>query len=175
MVTKAQTFFLFLIVNIQLNHVLLLDTICTETSKKIEDILPIVWTNLAWRNVHLNELNLQTKADFHRNLMSISTRKSINLKISFLANKKGFSNDNSKLTLISRCDIDFYGFEHFITIRKPLTTMIFVSKTYLVESILSFVKEIKMPTSFFVFDYERQVILRLYSNIISKSSNNTLM
>ena len=162
MVTKAQTLYFFLIVNVQLNHVLLLDTICTDTSSTLEDILPTIWTSLAWRNVHLKELNLETKADFHNNLMSISTRKNINLKISFLANNKVFSNGNSKLTLISRCDNDFYGFENFIRIQKPFTTMIFVSRTYLVENILSFVKEIKMPTSFFVFDNERQAVFNFF-------------
>ena len=163
MITKAQGLFLFLIVNTQINNVLLLDNICIEPSSKMEDILPNVWTNLAWRNVHLKELNLQTKADFHRNLMSISTRNNINLKISVLAKDKGLSNDNSKLTLISRCEIDFYGFEHFLRIRKPMTTMIAISGKSLEENFLNFVKEIKMPTAFYLLDIERQVIPTLTS------------
>ena len=163
MITKAQALFLFLIFNTQINNVLLLNNICIEPSSKMEDILPNVWTNLAWRNVHLKELNLQTKADFHRNLMSISTRNNINLKISVLAKDKGLSNDNSKLTLISRCEKDFYGFEHFLRIRKPMTTMIAVSGKFLEENFLNFVKEIKMPTAFYLLDIERQVIPTLTS------------
>ena len=163
MITKAQALFLFLIFNTQINNVLLLNNICIEPSSKMEDILPNVWTNLAWRNVHLKELNIQTKADFHRNLISISTRNNINLKISVLAKDKGLSNDNSKLTLISRCEIDFYGFEHFLRIRKPMTTMIAVSGKFLEENFLNFVKEIKMPTAFYLLDIERQVIPTLTS------------
>ena len=163
MITKAQALFLFLIFNNQINNVLLLNNICIEPSSKMEDILPNVWTNLAWRNVHLKELNLQTKADFHRNLMSISTRNNINLKISVLAKDKGLSNDNSKLTLISRCEIDFHGFEHFLRIRKPMTTMIAISGKFLEENFLNFVKEIKMPTAFYLLDIERQVIPTLKS------------
>ena len=163
MITKAQALFLFLFFNTQINNVLLLNNICIEPSSKMEDILPNVWTNLAWRNVHLKELNIQTKADFHRNLISISTRNNINLKISVLAKDKGLSNDNSKLTLISRCEIDFYGFEHFLRIRKPMTTMIAVSGKFLEENFLNFVKEIKMPTAFYLLDIERQVIPTLTS------------
>ena len=158
MITKAQALFLFLIVNTQIYNVLLWDKICIEPSSQMEDILPIVWDTLAWRNVHLKELNLQTKADFHRHLMNISARKFINLKISILENNKGFSNDNSKLTLISRCESDFYELEYFIRIRKPMTTMIAISETFLEENLLNFVKEIKMPTAFYLLDIERQVI-----------------
>ena len=158
MITKAYIFALFLIVNIQINHVLLSNNFCIETQNKMEDVLPNVWTNLAWWNVQLEELNLQTKADFHRNLMSISKRTNINLQISFSGNNKSFSNDNSRLTLLSRCETDFYGFEYFIRIRKPLTIMIVVSRTLFVENLLRFVKEIKMSTSFYFLDIERQVI-----------------
>ena len=158
MVTKVQILIIFLTINIQVNNVLLLDKICTETSSKIEDILPIVWTNLAWRNVHLMEFNLQTQADFYKNLMSISTRKSINLRISFRGPDKGLENDDSKLTLVFRCANEFYGFESFIRKRVPLTTMIIVSRTFLTDNLLNYVKEIKMPTSFYFFDIERQVI-----------------
>ena len=73
MVSTAQILVIFLTINFQINNVLLLDKICTETSSEIENILPTVWTNLAWRNVHLKEFNLQTKADFHRKLMNMST------------------------------------------------------------------------------------------------------
>ena len=76
----------FLIVNIQINHVLLSNNFCIETQKKMEDVLSNVWTNLAWWNVRLEELNLQTTAEFHRNLMSISKRANINLQISFSGN-----------------------------------------------------------------------------------------
>ena len=148
MVTKVQILIIFLTINIQINNVLLLDKMCTETSSKIEDILPIVWTHLAWRNVHLMEFNLQTPADFYRNLMSISTRKSINLRISFPGPDKGLANDDSKLTLIFRCANDFNGFEYFINKRIPLTTMIIVSRTFLMDILLNYVKEIEMPTSF---------------------------
>ena len=161
MVTKAQIFALILIVNIQINHVLLFNKICVETGKDVEDVLHNVWTNLAWWNVRLEELNLQAKADFHSNLMVISTRKNISLQISFTENTKGFSNDASRLTLLSRCETDFYGFEHFIRIRKPLTIMIVVLRTLLVENLLRFFKEIKMSTSFYFLDIERQVIYTL--------------
>ena len=158
MVTKLKAFIIFLTINIQINNVLLLDKICNETSNKIEDVLPIIWTNLAWRNVHLKEFNLQTKADFHRKLINMSTIKSINLKISFSGHDKGLANDDSKLTLIFRCANDFNGFEYFISKRIPLTTMIIVSRTFLMDILLNYVKEIEMPTSFYIFDIERQVI-----------------
>ena len=158
MITKAYIFALFLIVNIQINHVLLSNNFCIETQKKMEDVLSNVWTNLAWWNVRLEELNLQTTAEFHRNLMSISKRANINLQISFSGNTKGFSNDKSRITLLSRCEADFYGFEYIIRIRKPLTLMIVVSRTLWVENLLRFLKEIKMSTSFYFLDIERQVI-----------------
>ena len=161
MVTKLQAFLIFLTINIQINNVFLLDKICTETSSEIENILPTVWTNLAWRNVHLKEFNLQTKADFHRKLMNMSTRKSINLRISFLGRDKGLANDDSKLTLVFRCANEFYGFENFIRKRIPLTTMIIVSKTFLTDILLNFFKDIELPTSFYFFDIERQVMFTL--------------
>ena len=160
MVSTAQILVIFLTINFQINNVLLLDKICTETSSKIENILPVVWTNLAWRNVHLKEFNLQTKSDFHRNLMNMSTRKSINLRISFLGPDKGLANDDSKLTLVFRSANEFYGFENFIRKRIPLTTLIIVSSTFLTDNLLNFFKEIKMPTSFYFFDIERQVIFK---------------
>ena len=154
-VPKTLTFYIF--VFFQIKSALLLDILCTETWDTIEDVLPNVWSNLAWGNVQLEELNLQDSTDFHKNLMSIATRKDINLGISFLGNGKHYANDDRKVTLISRCELDFYGFEQFVRMRKPLTTMIVVSRTFLADNILNYMKKIKIPTSFYFLDVERQV------------------
>ena len=156
-VPKTLTFYIF--VFFQIKSALLLDIFCTETWDTIEDVLPNVWSNLAWGNVQLEELNLQDSTDFHKNLMSIATRKDINLGISFLGNGKHYANDDRKVTLISRCELDFYGFEQFVRMRKPLTTMIVVSRTFLADNILNYMKKIKIPTSFYFLDVERQVCL----------------
>ena len=132
---------------------------CLTNSENISNVLPKIWSNLAWNEVTLLEVTSNQFAEY-KSLIIESSKQNINLKIRFLE-KGQYNNEfleksiSSKMTLISRCNNNHQDFEFFIKSRRPLSTLIAVTENCLTKKKKYFLKILNATTSFYFLDYER--------------------
>jgi hypothetical protein len=145
-----------LVVLAVLVHVSLCDINCLETSKNILQVLPKVWSSLAWNNVTLCESSRDRFSDFHKKLMKESSRNNVNLRIRF------FGDDQEqclgKKTFILRCNNtndDYQDLEILIKSGSPLSTLIAVTQNSLTEELKHFLIQLNVTTSVYLINIEQ--------------------